>query len=141
MWWLVSRFSRMFSFAAGWKKLGQPLPEWNFAFDSNSGRLQQTHTYMPGLLLFSRPPQKAASVFFAAGDAVLLRRQAKPPLGVGKDEHRDFHRAGEFAIGADDSNMHVRHCGFLLRLGPRLGCGRSIRRAAATGRNKKDHRQ
>ena len=31
MWWLVSRFSRMFSFAAGWKKLGQPLPESNLA--------------------------------------------------------------------------------------------------------------
>ena len=31
-----------FSAATGWKKLGQPVPEWNLPPDANSGRPQQT---------------------------------------------------------------------------------------------------
>ena len=62
--WLWSVSSRMFSIAAGRKKLGQPVPDSNFVPDSNSGRLQHTHTYMPAFLLFNKPPQKARSVSF-----------------------------------------------------------------------------
>ena len=31
-----------FSFATGWKKLGQPVPESNFESDANSGKPQHT---------------------------------------------------------------------------------------------------
>ena len=30
----------MFSAAIGWKKLGQPVPEWNFESEENSGSPQ-----------------------------------------------------------------------------------------------------
>ena len=40
---LRSGFVATFSSAIGWKKLGQPVPESNFAFDANSGSPQQMH--------------------------------------------------------------------------------------------------
>jgi hypothetical protein len=31
----------MWSFRTGWKKLGHPVPEWNFASDEKRGNPQQ----------------------------------------------------------------------------------------------------
>src|SRR3954470_5058520 len=41
--WVRSTCSITFSFATGWKKLGQPVPELNLESDENSGSPQQTH--------------------------------------------------------------------------------------------------
>jgi hypothetical protein len=38
--WLRSTFSATFPLAMGWKKLGQPVPEWNFESDENRGKPQ-----------------------------------------------------------------------------------------------------
>jgi hypothetical protein len=38
---LSSSLSKTFSLAIGWKKLGQPVPELNFAEDEKSGNWQQ----------------------------------------------------------------------------------------------------
>jgi hypothetical protein len=35
--WLVSRTMRMWAGSSGWKKLGQPVPESNFAVERNNG--------------------------------------------------------------------------------------------------------
>jgi hypothetical protein len=39
---LMSLRVTTFSAATGWKKLGQPVPESNFAPEAKRGRLQQT---------------------------------------------------------------------------------------------------
>jgi len=41
--WLRSGRTATFSSATGWKKLGHPVPESNFAFEAKSGSPQQTH--------------------------------------------------------------------------------------------------
>ena len=59
---LLSLFSATFSFDTGCQKLGQPVPESNFAFASKSGSPQQMHSYMPGSLASWYLPVKARSV-------------------------------------------------------------------------------
>jgi hypothetical protein len=40
--WLWSTFVATFSSAIGWKKLGQPVPDSNFAVEAKSGSPQHT---------------------------------------------------------------------------------------------------
>ena len=132
----------MFSLAAGWKKLGQPVPDSNFTPDSNSGRLQQTQTYMPGFLLASSVPQKAGSVPLARVMRYCSGVKRFLPLGVGKHQPGQFLRRGQFAVGADDANANQRHGCFSPGFGRlRRGRARGPRRARATARQKKHQRQ
>jgi len=60
--WLESVMVAMFSLETPWKKLGQPVPELNLAFEEKSGRSQQTQWYVPVFLVSSRVPQNGRSV-------------------------------------------------------------------------------
>ena len=77
----------------------------------------------------------------AASDAVLLRRQTQPPLGIGENHRGHFLRIGELSVGANHSNADKRHLGFLLGFGLPSGGGRGVHGASATGRDQKKEGQ
>src|SRR5947209_19557136 len=59
---LMSFSTLTFSCAAGFQKLGQPVPESNFSAERNKAVPQHTHRYSPVSWLFQYRPVKARSV-------------------------------------------------------------------------------
>src|SRR3990167_567595 len=60
--WLWSSRSSIFSKFAGSLKLGQPVPESNFASEEKSSAPQTAHLYIPCSWLFQYLPENGASV-------------------------------------------------------------------------------
>src|SRR6266850_2831591 len=63
---LLSTSSCTFSLAMGCQKLGQPVPESNFAAELKSGNSQATHSKMPCSWISLRGLENGASVPFSS---------------------------------------------------------------------------
>jgi len=73
---------RTFSSVTGFVKLGQPVPESNFASESKRGAPQQAHLYGAGLLAVVVLTGESALRPFLSRNAILLRRELFTPLLV-----------------------------------------------------------
>src|SRR3954453_17114148 len=69
----------MFALAAGSVKLGQPVPESNFASDEKSTTPQPAQRYMPSSFVCTYPPVN--------GGSVPLRRSTSYCAGVSSSRH------------------------------------------------------
>ena len=77
---LLSGRSSTLPSAAGWVKLGQPVPDSNLASEGNSSAPQPPQVYIPVFLLSRSSPVNGRSVPFSRRMWNCLGRKLLPPL-------------------------------------------------------------
>src|ERR1051325_3821463 len=97
----LSECSATWSLSKGWKKLGQPVPELNFASLENSGSPHSRQMYTPSLWLATRFPQNAGSVplfriTLASSGLSFLANSSIFACGYGAMSYPDLEYAGAF---------------------------------------------
>lgn len=122
--WLESSISTNASAEIGSKKLGQPLPESNFAVELNNGSPDTTSTYIPSALWLQKALSKGRSVplsltiRYCSGVSSFLSDASSWGSPQASEVHDSFCsiESSENEVAFGISNRSINRAGFTERL-------------------------